>query len=107
MGPEIGEKAIFDGGCIDSEGMLWWACNGAKKVVRINPATKTIDMQIKMEFIAPTSVAFGGPDYKTLIVTSMGVAIPGTDQPPNGGVALIRFKDQSISGLPPARCNEI
>ena len=107
MGPEIAEKAIFDGGCIDSSSMLWWACNGGQKIVRINPIKGCIDMQLKLEFVSPTSVAFGGPDYKTLIVTSMGTALPGTDKPPIGGVALIRFKDESISGLPPARCNEI
>ena len=109
MTPDIsqGKKAIFDGGCIDSEGMLWWACNGAGKVLRINPEFGSIDMTIKLDFISPSSVAFGGEDYKTLIVTSMGTAIPGTDKPPNGGVALIKFADQSIRGVPPARCNQL
>lgn len=87
--------------------MLWFACNGSYKVVRINPKTGKILMQLKMDFVSPTSVAFGGTDYKTLIVTSMGTALPGTEKPPSGGVALVRFADQTICGVPPAKCTDL
>jgi sugar lactone lactonase YvrE len=98
--------SIFDGGCIDSQGMLWWACNAAYKVLRINPDTGKIIMTLKLDF-HPTSVAFGGPGYKTLFVTSIGMGMPGADKPPSGGVAMIMFDDQSICGLPPAKCVDL
>ena len=98
------EKAIYDGSCIDSEGKIWWACNGANKVVRIDPKTGNVLKTIELDFISPTSVCFGGPDYKTLLVTSMGTMLPGTDKPPNGGVALVNFNDSSIKGVAPSKC---
>ncbi|MCD8482872.1 MAG: SMP-30/gluconolactonase/LRE family protein [Verrucomicrobia bacterium] len=59
-----------DGMCMDAEGMLWIAfCHGGC-VARFNPATGERMLQIDVPSRASTSVAFGGPDYDVLYVTS-------------------------------------
>ena len=96
-----GPGGLFDGGTVDTEGYLWWALNGAGKVIRIEPNSGRVERVIQLQAACPTSVAFGGPDYKTLMVTFMGKnPRPGTEKFPNGGVALVRFSDQSIQGVP-------
>ena len=108
MNEQVSESpsAVFDGGCIDSDGYLWWAVNGGYKVIRIDPSDGTIVMDVSLDYKAPTSLCFGGSDYRTLLVTSIGSLMPGTEDKPNGGVAMIKFKDDSIRGNPPDRCIE-
>jgi hypothetical protein len=33
--------------------------------------------------------------------------LPGATVPPNGGVALITFKDETIKGVPMHKCNQL
>ena len=73
--------------------MLWWTVNGAGKVLRIDPKDGKILMAVSLEMKRPTSCAFGGLDYGTLLVTSIGGLIPDVKEAPNGGVASIRFAD--------------
>jgi sugar lactone lactonase YvrE len=65
--PEYGGRP--DGATIDSEGMYWVAMFEGGRVLRISP-TGEILREIKLPVRCPTSVCFGGPDLRTLYITS-------------------------------------
>lgn len=62
--------AIPDGCAADAEGGLWVAEVGDWHIRRYMPDGR-LDREIRMPFQKPTSVMFGGPDLRTLYVTSM------------------------------------
>jgi len=66
----VGRRGHPDGCTIDAEGMLWVAELGASQLVRIDPQGR-IEREVSLPVSRPTSVAFGGPDLRTLYVTSM------------------------------------
>jgi sugar lactone lactonase YvrE len=73
----ISNKRIFaevtegypDGAVVDEEGCLWSARWGAGEVVRHAPDGSVVS-RLKVPASQPTCPAFGGPDRKTLFVTS-------------------------------------
>ena len=58
-----------DGACIDADGCLWQAFFAGGKVVRYAPDGR-IDREIALPATNPTCLCFGGPDLKTLFVTT-------------------------------------
>ena len=58
-----------DGATMDSEGMYWVAMFEGGRVLRISPAGEIL-REIKLPVRCPTSVCFGGPDLRTLYITS-------------------------------------
>ncbi|MBR9764060.1 MAG: SMP-30/gluconolactonase/LRE family protein [Rhodobacteraceae bacterium] len=58
-----------DGACVDADGCLWQAFFGGGKVVRYAPDGR-IDREIALPVTNPTCLCFGGPDLRTLFVTS-------------------------------------
>ena len=58
-----------DGACVDSEGFLWNAIFGGGRVVRYAPDGR-IDRVIELPVSNPTCVCFGGPDLRTLFITT-------------------------------------
>jgi hypothetical protein len=79
-------------------------CNGAGKIVRIDPKDGSCKKIIELEATSPASLSFGGPDMKTMLVTFMS-GTPGTNENPNGSVGFITFEDKSIQGLPINKLN--
>ncbi len=79
QGSPIGERGIFldlrneklrpDGAVCDSEGYLWNAQWGASRVARYAP-DGSLDRVIELPVSQPTCPCFGGPDLKTLYITS-------------------------------------
>lgn len=77
---EPGERELFrrfdakgglpDGAAVDSEGYYWSAQFDGGRVVRIDPVSAQIVDEIALPVRWPTMVAFGGPDLKTLYITS-------------------------------------
>ena len=65
--PDYGGRP--DGATIDAEGMYWVAMFEGGRVLRISP-TGEILREIKLPVRCPTSVCFGGPDLRTLYITS-------------------------------------
>jgi sugar lactone lactonase YvrE len=63
------EKGGPDGSCTDSQGYLWNAEWGGHRLVRYAP-TGEIERVIEMPVSRPSCPTFGGPDYRTLFVTS-------------------------------------
>lgn len=58
-----------DGACVDADGCLWIAMFGGGRIVRHAPYGR-VDRVIPLPVTNPTCVAFGGPDYRTLYVTT-------------------------------------
>jgi sugar lactone lactonase YvrE len=83
-----------DGSALDSEGYLWNARWGAGCLLRLAP-DGSIDQCINVPASHPTSCVFGGPDLRTLYLTS---AIPAAGATPSdGAVFAARVK---VSGRP-------
>ncbi len=58
-----------DGGAVDREGCYWSAFYSGGKVVRISPHGEML-AEFPLRAMCPTMCAFGGPDLKTLYVTT-------------------------------------
>lgn len=68
------EKLLPDGAVIDSEGCLWVALWGAARVDRYDPQGRLL-AQISLPAANASCPAFGGPDLRTLYVTSASVGL--------------------------------
>jgi sugar lactone lactonase YvrE len=68
-----------DGGACDAEGFYWSAGVSAGRLNRIAPDGR-IDRVVALPVEAPTMPCFGGPDGKTLYVTSLASNRSGTPQ---------------------------
>ncbi|MGN6764599.1 MAG: SMP-30/gluconolactonase/LRE family protein [Rhizobiaceae bacterium] len=64
---QTGERP--DGACIDVDGCLWAAFFAGSRVVRYRPDGR-IDRIIELPVTNPTCVCFGGPDLRTLFITT-------------------------------------
>lgn len=60
-----------DGASVDSEGYYWSALYEGSRIVRVSPAGEIVQ-EITIPAKCPTMVAFGGPDLKTLYITTVG-----------------------------------
>jgi len=108
---ELGERRVFarfddddgvpDGLTVDSQGFVWSAIWDGWRLVRFAP-DGTIDREIRMPVQRPSSCIFGGPDSRTLYVTSACVELGWTaleHGPLAGGLFAIAC---DIPGLPEA-----
>ena len=58
-----------DGACIDADGCVWIAIFAGGRVVRYTPAGK-VDRTIALPVTNPTCPCLGGPDLRTLYITT-------------------------------------
>jgi sugar lactone lactonase YvrE len=63
------KRGLPDGSAMDAEGYLWNARYSGHCVLRIAPDGR-VDRVLEMPVASPTTCAFGGPDLKTLYITS-------------------------------------
>ncbi|MEM1287381.1 MAG: SMP-30/gluconolactonase/LRE family protein [Pseudomonadota bacterium] len=73
------ERGAPDGSAIDSEGYLWNARWGGNCLVRISP-DGAIDRVVEMPVANITTACFGGPERRTLFVTTAAVDRGPADQ---------------------------
>lgn len=92
------ERGGPDGSAIDAEGYLWNCRFGGGCIVRIAPSG-AIDRVIEMPVTNPTTCAFGGPDLKTLYVTSASVLSPESERLAGSLFSM----ECSVAGLPENR----
>jgi sugar lactone lactonase YvrE len=88
-----------DGGAVDSEGCYWTAFYRGGKVLRLSPAGEVL-ATFPVPAVCPTMCAFGGPDLKTLYVTTARQARPDDELarlPRSGGVFAMPV---AVPGLP-------
>lgn len=89
------DRGSPDGSTIDSEGFVWNCRFGGGCIVRIAP-DGSIDRIIDMPVTNPTTAVFGGPDLKTLYITSASVFTPPTERLAGALFAL----PTNVAGLP-------
>lgn len=89
------DRGLPDGSAVDSEGYIWNARYGGGCIVRISPLG-IVDQVVEMPVAAPTTCTFGGPDLKTLYVTSSAAGAKGYERFGGGLFAL----ETDVPGLP-------
>lgn len=80
-----------DGAAMDTDGGYWAALYGGSRVVRINNDGE-IDREISLPARQPTMPCFGGPEMKTLFVTSAAQNLDKAvlaAEPDNGGLLMV------------------
>jgi sugar lactone lactonase YvrE len=96
---EIGRP---DGGAADVEGYYWSAGISAGVLNRWSPEGE-LDRSIPLPCSNPTAPCFGGPDMRTIFVTSLRHDLPAqvlADKPLSGGIFAVRV---DVPGVPIAR----
>lgn len=91
-----------DGACVDAEGYVWNAIFAAGRVVRYTPEGR-VDRVVPLPVTNPTCVCLGGPDLKTLYITTARKFLDRTrlrHEPLAGAVLAI---DVHVPGLPEQR----
>lgn len=89
-----------DGLTVDAEGYVWGARAFGGCVVRYDPAGKEVARISFPDALGVTSVAFGGPDFSDLYVTSLG----GNDKEKLGAASGALFRVRTgVRGLPEFR----
>ena len=84
MTGEIGEGRVFkqfsndkrlnyggrpDGAAVDIQNAYWCAMYEGGRILRLSPAGEVL-LEITLPLLCPTMIAFGGPDLRTLYITS-------------------------------------
>jgi len=91
------DDGVIDGAVVDSEGGYWATLVFAGMLRRYLP-DGTPDFTVKLPFMNPTKLAFGGSGLDTLYITTMSEYAGGNGEPGRDG-GLFAYKP-SISGLP-------
>jgi len=95
------DKGVPDGSCTDSEGYLWNAEWGGRRVVRYAP-TGEIERVIELPVSRPSCPTFGGPDLRTLFVTSARylMSSPEEDRQDVWAGSLYAIELDDVQGVP-------
>ncbi len=91
-----------DGGSVDSEDCYWTAFYRGGKVLRMSPAGDAL-ATINVPAMCPTMCAFGGPDLRTLYVTSARQLRPADELarlPHSGGIFALTVDAPGIAEPP-------
>lgn len=97
-----GAQGRPDGGATDEKGYYWSAGISAGVLNRWAP-DGTLDRSIPMPCARPTAPCFGGPDLRTIFVTSLRHDLPAgvlADKPLSGGIFAVRV---DVPGVPISR----
>lgn len=84
--PEGGGRP--DGATVDADGFYWVCCLDAGHLYRYAPDGR-LDHLYRLPMLKPTNCGFGGPDRKTLFVTSMSRGPADLETDPHGGRLLM------------------
>jgi sugar lactone lactonase YvrE len=92
-----------DGMAIDEHDQLWVAMWGGGKVLRIDPKSGAIGMELALPAVNVTSCAFGGPELNRLYVTTarVGQSADALKEKPDTGSLF--FADLPVRGVPATR----
>ncbi|MGE0284179.1 MAG: SMP-30/gluconolactonase/LRE family protein, partial [Rhizobiaceae bacterium] len=94
-----GKEAHPDGCAIDAEGCLWVAEMGTGSVGRYASDGRRLS-GIDLPTTRVTSVAFGGPDFRTLFVTSMRYGLGEEELTKQSDAGRTFFARVDVPGLP-------
>jgi sugar lactone lactonase YvrE len=90
-------EGFVDGATVDAEGGYWATIVYSGYLRRYLP-DGSYDLEVKLPFVNPTKVVFGGSDLDTLYITSMAQGAPGEVEPGLDG-GLYAFKP-GVKGRP-------
>lgn len=93
---ELPKGQLPDGLCVDLYGCVWLAIWGQSCVLRLTPSGD-VDGRVDLPTPLVTSCAFGGPDYRTLFITTASE----DDADPDAG--RLFATDVGAQGAPPNR----
>jgi sugar lactone lactonase YvrE/DNA-binding IclR family transcriptional regulator len=89
-----------DGLTVDAEGCVWSALWDGWCIRRFDPSGRPMQ-DLRVPVPRPTSVTFGGPDLRTLFITSARIRVPApilAEAPFSGGILAARLE---TAGRPP------
>lgn len=87
------DRGAPDGSAMDSKGFLWNCRFGGGCIVRVAPDGRTMDV-IEMPVSNPTTCTFGGPDLRTLYITS---AVGGAGERLAGSLFAMRVDSPGLA----------
>ncbi len=92
-----------DGSCVDSEGYYWSASVYGWAVIRIAPGGEIVE-RISVPVEKPSMPALGGPDYRTLFITTIGMggSRPSADGLHGAEPGSLFCVEVDVPGLPEA-----
>lgn len=96
------EPAFPDGSTVDAEGFLWNAEFNGARLVRYSPDGR-IDRTIAMPVQRPTCCAFGGPELRTLYVTTTSQKMTEEQLAAEPLAGALLALDVGVAGLPESR----
>jgi len=94
-----GESERPDGAAVDSDGFYWSALYRAGKIARLSPRGELV-AEFPLPAMCPTMCAFGGPDLRTLYVTTARQRREPNELsrlPQSGGIFAMRV---DVPGIP-------
>ena len=94
-----GLPGVPDGASVDAEGYVWNARFDAGRLLRFAP-NGTVDQVVELPVSRPTHVTFGGPDLRTLYITTARFRLHRDElqaQPIAGALLCV---DVDVAGLP-------
>lgn len=94
--PEEGQDVHPDGLTVDSEGAVWVALHGAGQVHRYT-ADGELDVVVQVGARQTTACCLGGPDLRTLYVTTSRENLDADEDPAAGSLFSVRV---DVPGLP-------
>lgn len=97
LGPS---RLLPDGLCLDGEGQVWVALWNGGGVARFDPATGERTAYVEVPAANVTSCAFGGPDLRTLFITTASGGREHPGLPHSGCLFTCR---PGVTGLQPHR----
>jgi sugar lactone lactonase YvrE len=107
----LGARSVFsdeklpgfcDGSAIDSQGFLWNARFAGSCLIRFAPDGR-VDRRIELPVTNPTCCCFGGPDLKTLYVTSARFGLSAEQLARNPAEGAVLALSTGVSGQPSVR----
>src|SRR5437870_3557068 len=96
--PRCCARGLPDGSAVDAEGYLWNCRFFGGCIVRVAPDGQ-IDRVVEMPVNNITTCTFGGPDRKTLYVTTASIQAPPSDRLAGSLYAI----DTEVAGQPENR----
>ena len=104
-GPTLSDRRVFveggaghpDGSAMDEEGCLWSARWGGGRVIRFTPDGR-VDRELMVPVAQPSNCAFGGPDRRSLFVTTARQELEGLAPDSLDGSVFVAQVD--VAGLP-------
>jgi L-arabinonolactonase len=93
------DDGVPDGLTVDSEGHVWVAIWDGWRLIRYAP-DGTIETEVRLPVQRPTSCMFGGPDLKTLYITSACVELPWNTLQHGALAGALFTLECGVAGLP-------